>query len=350
MVSRLRPSLRGLDLSLDRKLPFNQVLPSALNASNTSLSECSVVGSYSKPATPIFIPSSTRSFRFSKWRRLWATLVLVGEGLAAYMIYFEPKSKKSIQRADFHAHQCQIHCLAGPTVINSEFSSTLDLERDGKELVENEVIEGSDLLAATGTKSHSCPKKSGGKYGQTKVSQFYAIQVKSGRHRDGSIDPNSFIVVDFLQGKVYRFRPLVSIYEQSTTPFATQRRNLKHDSFRSTPSSSPLVSWFRRGFLHSPRARGQNVAHVDSFSHLTAITRARGLSSPGIFTFPPMFQSSDSSTILPISRPQLPAKTSLETLSDKQRDSVDEYGNPTVVQWVCAIQAVLRVVQTTKRN
>lgn len=59
----------------------------AISASASSLSTTS-----SRPLM------HARPAGFSTWRRYWATLVLVGQGSAAFLIYFEPKSKNAIQR------------------------------------------------------------------------------------------------------------------------------------------------------------------------------------------------------------------------------------------------------------
>ncbi|KAA3670575.1 uncharacterized protein DEA37_0003916 [Paragonimus westermani] len=42
--------------------------------------------------------ANARPVGFSTWRRLWATLVMDSVGSTAFMIYFEPKSKKATFR------------------------------------------------------------------------------------------------------------------------------------------------------------------------------------------------------------------------------------------------------------
>ena len=93
-VARARPPPADTSAIMYLKHPSGSLETSSVYASTSSLSTCSnATNSVTK--SPF---TMSRSTKFSKWRRLWATLVLVGDGYAAYMIYFEPKSKNATQR------------------------------------------------------------------------------------------------------------------------------------------------------------------------------------------------------------------------------------------------------------
>lgn len=98
-VYRFTPTT-NTNQSFDTVCSNSALFTSSIHASNSSLSGSSVIVSGSTATRQMFHnPSSAcRPSGFSKWRRLWATLVMVGDGLTAYMIYFEPKVKNAVYR------------------------------------------------------------------------------------------------------------------------------------------------------------------------------------------------------------------------------------------------------------
>lgn len=106
-----RPTTSGLAALLSPKMrkPSLATNPDAYGSSS-SLSTCSAVADVSDNAS--VTPTAwihPRPAGFSTWRRFWATLVLVGQGSAAFMIYFEPKCKNAVYRNQVRLKNRSLH-------------------------------------------------------------------------------------------------------------------------------------------------------------------------------------------------------------------------------------------------
>ncbi|CAH8657601.1 unnamed protein product [Schistosoma intercalatum] len=230
--------------------------------------------------------SACRPSGFSKWRRLWATLVMVGDGLTAYMIYFEPKVKNAVYRNQFQAHQCQIHCLFSPPAISafncqSKGNNFKKLQNPTDDSAEVDVAEVSELLTESDCKSEICTNihfKTAYDLPNPNL-LFMAAKAEPGKHRNGTSDPDSFLLTDFTLGKTYRFRPMVFPTENPTTNSLP-----KPDTIR----SSGALNWFLRSGLQSSHACSRvSQSSGQSFSpEVNSPGRTRGLSAPGSFIHP----------------------------------------------------------------
>lgn len=286
-VYRFTPTT-STNQSFDTVCSNSPMFTSSVHASNSSLSGSSVIVSGSTATKQMFYnPSSTcRPSGFSKWRRLWATLVMVGDGLTAYMIYFEPKVKNAVYRNQFQAHQCQIHCLFSPPALNafncqSKGNDFKKLQNPTDDSAEVDIAEVSELLTESDCKSEICTNirlKTSCDLSNPNL-LFTAAKAEPGKHRNGILDPDSFLLTDFILGKTYRFRPMAFPTESSTTnPFP------KPDSIR----SSGALNWFLRSGLQNPHACSRvSQSFGQTFSpEVNSSGRTRGLSAPGSFIHP----------------------------------------------------------------
>ncbi|KAK4475479.1 hypothetical protein MN116_002529 [Schistosoma mekongi] len=282
-VYRFTP-ITNTNQSFDSVSSHSPVITSSVHASSSSLSGSSVIGIGSAVTRQMFHdPSSCRPTGFSKWRRLWATLVMVGDGLTAYMIYFEPKSKNAVYRNQFQAHQCQIHCLFSPPSLSacidhskvSDFEKILHPVYDSAEI---DIAEVSELLTESDYKSETSTnvRSKTPRDSLHRKFLFMAAKAEPGKHRNGTSDPDSFMLTDFILGKTYRFRPVILPTESRTTNSLS-----KLDPIR----SSGAFNWFLRGGLQS-----SNVCHRITESsgqslspEINSAGRSRGLSAPGSF-------------------------------------------------------------------
>ncbi|CAH8540391.1 unnamed protein product [Heterobilharzia americana] len=285
-VYRFRP-LTNSNQNFDSARSTSPLFAPPVHASNSSLSNCSVISSTATVTKSMFYhPSSTyRSAGFSKWRRLWATLVFVGDGLTAYMIYFEPKIKNAVNRSQFRAHQCQIHCLFGPPTLNTFNNRIKDGDNEKVQHVtddvsEVDVAEVSELLTDSEKKSQAYTNthsKIGYKPPNSNLF-LMAAKVEPGRHRNGTLDPDSFMLTDFILGKTYRFRPVV---------FSADKPTAKSLSKLDPARSSGAFSWILRSSGGVQSRHGcSRVAESSCQSlspELNCAGRARGLSAPGLF-------------------------------------------------------------------
>ncbi|VDP90359.1 unnamed protein product [Echinostoma caproni] len=234
--------------------------------SSSSLSTCSAAAGTSENSNYSAVRSSlihSRPVGFSTWRRLWATLVLVGPGSAAFMIYFEPKCKRAMHRN----------------------------------------------------------------------------QLALGRHRDGSIDPLSFLLTDPSRNKVYRFRPLCES-PPSGQPAPTLAR----------AGTGPL-QWLRRSTHRMPgsaslRQPAEPTVSPNPFSFST-FGRPRGSSVPGMFTSPQFSPSTRRAATLKVNRTASKPDRNPEVLFPSEPLGPDLL----VTDWMRAIQHALdRVEQFHRRQ
>ncbi|CAH8681033.1 unnamed protein product [Schistosoma rodhaini] len=331
-VYRFTPTT-NTNQSIDTVCSNSPMFTSSVHASNSSLSGSSVIVSGSTATKQMFHnPSSTcRPSGFSKWRRLWATLVMVGDGLTAYMIYFEPKVKNAVYRNQFQAHQCQIHCLFGPPALNafncqSKRNDVKKLQNPTDDSAEVDIAEVSELLTESDCKSEICTNirlKTSCDLSNPNL-LFTAAKAEPGKHRNGILDPDSFLLTDFILGKTYRFRPMAFPTESSTTnPFP------KPDSIR----SSGALNWFLRSGLQHPHACSRvPQSSGQSFSpEVNSSGRTRGLSAPGSFIHP-YFGSRSS-----VKKGKKTAITELGDLSTLECLSTNE----NVDLWLRCIQSVM---------
>ncbi|CAH8292263.1 unnamed protein product, partial [Schistosoma turkestanicum] len=325
-VYRFTPTLNSYQ-SFDTISPTSPLFASSsLHASNSSLSGSSVVvgttGSTMTTntkqtlhnASTSSLSSTYRPAGFSKWRRLWATLVMVGDGLTAYMIYFEPKVKNAIYRSQFQAHQCQIHCLfsppppPSPSVVLCASSRRKNKLNELEKLqnpiaddsVEVDIAEVSELLnESNSNKSDICTTTSTTTNNNihqkiaydppnSKIT-FMAAKVEPGKHRNGTLDPDSFMLTDFILGKTYRFRPILFPTEKMPTTNSLS----KLDPIRL--NSSGTMNWFVRSSggvssalqnSHTCPRVSQSPGHLSFSPEIHSFGRVRGLSAPGSFIHP----------------------------------------------------------------
>ncbi|CAH8875371.1 unnamed protein product [Trichobilharzia szidati] len=379
-----------------------------VHASNSSLSTASNIAAGETTKSVYFDISSSTKYRqigFSKWRRLWATLVLVGDGLTAYMIYFEPKVKNAIHRSQFQAHQCQIHCLFDPPKHRNftsngdccdgpEFNqikmdheserhrndhhddNIIDGEDTAPEVDDDDVGEISGLLGTTtdlenkkldvssnsnnnnnnnhNTPSHSTTmvtrKRGGKKMLDHSNPLFMSSKVELGRHRNGTLDPNSFMLTDYILGKTYRFRPIVpnaaatssgSIRSPITTTTTKSLSRLDPSRSSHTSSSSTggggtgAFNWFLRSpYQLSTRIPSESPGQSSSVSlspEMNCVGRARGLSAPGL-----LFIHSHPGG----------GNTQTTTSSSSKRSTTSVTGNEYVHIWLKSIQSVIEQIYT----
>ncbi|KAH8869457.1 Ras-specific guanine nucleotide-releasing factor RalGPS1 [Schistosoma japonicum] len=283
-VYRFTP-ITNKNQSFDSVSSHSPVFSSSVHASNSSLSGSSVVGIGSAVTKQMFYdPASTcRPTGFSKWRRLWATLVMVGDGLTAYMIYFEPKAKNAVYRNQFQAHQCQIHCLFSPSALCAciGHSKVIDFQKKlhtTYDLAETDIAEVSELLTESDykfeTSSNVRSKTACDALHPNFI--FMAAKAELGKHRNGTSDSDSFMLTDFILGKTYRFRPVTLPSEKRTTNSLS-----KLDPIR----SSGAFNWFLRGGLQSSNIH-QRITESPGQSlspEINSAGRSRGLSAPGSF-------------------------------------------------------------------
>ncbi|CAH8672878.1 unnamed protein product [Schistosoma margrebowiei] len=330
-VYRFTPTT-NTNQSFDTVCSNSPMFTSSMHASNSSLSGSSVIVSGSTATRQMFHnPSSAcRPSGFSKWRRLWATLVMVGDGLTAYMIYFEPKVKNAVYRNQFQAHQCQIHCLFSPPALSafncqSKGNNFKKLQNPTDDPAEVDVAEVSELLTESDCKSEICTNihfKTD--YDLPNPNLFMAAKAEPGKHRNGTLDPDSFLLTDFILGKTYRFRPMVFPAENPKTNSLP-----KPDTIR----SSGALNWFLRSGLQNSRACSRvSQSSGQSFSpEVNSPGRTRGLSAPGSFIHPYVGSRSSVKKGKRVAITELRDSSTLECLST----------NENVDLWLKCIQSVM---------
>ncbi|VDP23502.1 unnamed protein product [Schistosoma margrebowiei] len=331
-VYRFTPTT-NTNQSFDTVCSNSPMFSSSMHASNSSLSGSSVIVSGSTATRQMFHnPSSAcRPSGFSKWRRLWATLVMVGDGLTAYMIYFEPKVKNAVYRNQFQAHQCQIHCLFSPPALSafncqSKGNNFKKLQNPTDDPAEVDVAEVSELLTESDCKSEICTNihfKTDYDLPNPNL-LFMAAKAEPGKHRNGTLDPDSFLLTDFILGKTYRFRPMVFPAENPKTNSLP-----KPDTIR----SSGALNWFLRSGLQSSRACSRvSQSSGQSFSpEVNSPGRTRGLSAPGSFIHPYVGSRSSVKKGKRVAITELRDSSTLECLST----------NENVDLWLKCIQSVM---------
>ncbi|KAF7232138.1 hypothetical protein EG68_09700 [Paragonimus skrjabini miyazakii] len=268
---------------------------------------------------------NARSLGFSAWRRLWATLVMDYMGSAAFMIYFEAKSKNATSRHDFSAHHCQIQSLINSCSVQLNLSEshlfdgenkiscqkphqshptleTCKLSVSGDASLSPSSIPVSGLVRTLRRTSISGPS-----------SPNVLARVEIGRHQDGTVDPNSFLLSDPTSLKAYRFRPVLDQFDGALT------------------EAAGAFNWLRRTGLHSPRVapRTSEITPPDlsripsSPFSCASLGRPRGFSAPGIFSS--NFRS-----------------TNLKTTSEPgENDASHKSSSNSVAEWIRSIQLVL---------
>ncbi|KAF6779214.1 hypothetical protein AHF37_01497 [Paragonimus kellicotti] len=269
--------------------------------------------------------TNARPLGFSAWRRLWATLVMDSMGSAAFMIYFEPKSKNATSRHNFNAHHCQIQSLISSCSVQLNLSEphlfddenktgcqkphqshpnleTCELSVTGDELLSSSSIPVSGVVRTSRTTHISGPS-----------SPNVLARVEIGRHQDGTLDPNSFLLSDPTSLKAYRFRPVFDQFDGALT------------------QAAGAFSWLRRTGLHSPRVapRTSEITPADlsripsSPFSCASLGRPRGFSAPGILSS--NFRS-----------------TNLKTTGEPgENDAFYKSSGNSVTEWIRSIQIVL---------
>ncbi|KAF8571601.1 hypothetical protein P879_00911 [Paragonimus westermani] len=269
--------------------------------------------------------ANARPAGFSAWRRLWATLVMDCVGSAAFMIYFEPKSKNATFRHNFNAHHCQIQSLVNSCSVQPNVSKPDLFNGDNKTGYQEPHQSQSNLetceLSISGSTSllpFSIPESEVAR--TTRMAPISGpsypsilARVETGRHQDGTPDPNSFLLSDPTSLKAYRFRPVFDPFDGDLT------------------QTVGSFSWLRRTGLHSPRVapRTSEITPPDlsripsSPFSCTSLGRPRGFSAPGIFSS--NFRS-----------------TTLKTTGESgENDAFYKSGGNSVTEWIRSIQMVL---------
>ncbi|KER21732.1 hypothetical protein T265_10010 [Opisthorchis viverrini] len=326
--------------------------PANVYGSNSSLSTVSaVVGGGVKSSSSLM---HARPAGFSSWHRLWATLVVVGSGSSAFMIYFQPKCKNAMLRNEFRAHQCQVQSLINFRGLHPLSSSQHMLSDDSTNATSHvpeytdEVEDGdaSELLQDEGdtpavttsepelakspvrrtNRGHSVPTAM-----STGLFNCWA-QIELGHHRDGTVDVNSFLLSDPNRHKVYRFRPV-----------------LARDSLPAFTRSTGPFDWLRRSGFHSPkvmpRASQPSVVMDTSRSRpspfgFSSLGRPRGASVPTALT---------SSLVSPTSSRSATLKHIRTTKEDPGLPG-SSTSNPVVDEWIRALHTALNSVEQFHRH
>ncbi|THD22283.1 Ras-specific guanine nucleotide-releasing factor RalGPS1 [Fasciola hepatica] len=357
-MTQMRPTPSGLVslLSPKMKKPTSVTDPD-IYGSASSLSTCSVVADVSDNTSVIHAAwIHSRPAGFSTWRRLWATLVLVGQGSAAFMIYFEPKCKHAMHRNQFHAHQCQVQSLIDLQTLYHSFSSNTSLRASDEtsvpprsssdpaprpDVLDTETVDllAGEISTLNRSGSHRIPLPNSS-FRSLNPCHHATAQLALGRHRDGSLDPFSFLLTDPGRNKVYRFRPLSP--GKSTHPGTTFAR----------VTAGPF-QWLRRSTVTrmpgstSIRQPTESTVGAPSPFNFNTFGRPRGASVPGMFTSPQFSPSNRRAATLKLTR--------TTARRDQQPDLVlpDEPLGPDllVTDWMRAIQRALdQVEQFHKRQ
>lgn len=225
--------------------------------------------SLSSFTSPSHTWSQARPVGFSPWRRFWATLVVVGSGSAAFIIYFSATSKSSISRDEFEARHCEIQPLLNMST-NSMTSFSIWRSEDAFRRNSLEPLSAPSPLSVK-------PAVDRSPAGCSHFSPSLQVsQLDIGRHRDGSIDPTSFLLLDACSRNVYRFRPINDGQRShssrtSTGPFGWLRRGgLRDSKVTSRVSQSVTPDLIRTALVSSPDTARRCIHSIPSPSILSA--------------------------------------------------------------------------------